>query len=116
MSGLTLGLISISVTVILLVLRIHIGVTMLVGGALCYLTVNHGDVSALLFTLNTLTYSRLSNYDLAVIPLFVLMGQFATHGGLSKSIFKCAAAFFGHWRDVWFITGHRCHHESCGDA
>lgn len=98
MSGLTLGLISLSATVILLVLRIHIGVTMLIGGAMCYLIVNHGDVSALLYTLNTLAYSRLSNYDLAVIPLFVLMGQFATHGGLSKAIFKCAAAFFGHWR------------------
>jgi len=28
----------------------------------------------------------------------MLMGQFATHGGLSKSLFRCAAAFLGHWR------------------
>ncbi|MFY9963425.1 TRAP transporter large permease, partial [Pseudomonas sp.] len=48
--------------------------------------------------LNSLAYSRLSNYDLAVIPLFVMMGQFATHGGLSRSIFRCAAAFIGHWK------------------
>jgi tripartite ATP-independent transporter DctM subunit len=52
----------------------------------------------LLFTLNHLAYARLSNYDLAVIPLFMLMGQFATHGGLSKSLFKFASAFMGHWR------------------
>lgn len=98
MSGLTLGLIALGVTMALLVMRAHIGVTMLAGGALCYWAINDGDFNALFFTLNNLAYSRLSNYDLAVIPLFVLMGQFATHGGLSKSIFRCAAAFVGHLR------------------
>jgi tripartite ATP-independent transporter DctM subunit len=28
----------------------------------------------------------------------MLMGQFATNGGLSKSLFRCAAAFIGHFR------------------
>ncbi|MGF6693252.1 TRAP transporter large permease [Pseudomonas sp. D(2018)] len=98
MSGLSLGLLALAATFTLLVLRVHIGLTMLVGGALCFLAVNDGDFSALLFSLNNLAWSRLSNYDLAVIPLFVLMGQFATHGGLSKAIFRCAAAFVGHLR------------------
>ncbi|MCY1341106.1 C4-dicarboxylate TRAP transporter large permease protein DctM [compost metagenome] len=98
MSGLSLGLLALAATFTLLVLRVHIGLTMMVGGALCFLAVNDGDLSALLFSLNNLAWSRLSNYDLAVIPLFVLMGQFATHGGLSKSIFRCAAAFVGHLR------------------
>ncbi|MFZ6045520.1 TRAP transporter large permease [Pseudomonas sp. CR3202] len=98
MSGLSLGLLALAATFTLLVLRMHIGLTMMVGGALCFLAVNDGDLSALLFSLNNLAWSRLSNYDLAVIPLFVLMGQFATHGGLSKAIFRCAAAFVGHLR------------------
>ncbi|WP_342244275.1 TRAP transporter large permease [Pseudomonas sp. OTU5201] len=98
MSGLSLGLLALAATFTLLVLRVHIGLTMLVGGTLCFLAVNDGDFSALLFSLNNLAWSRLSNYDLAVIPLFVLMGQFATHGGLSKAIFRCAAAFVGHLR------------------
>jgi tripartite ATP-independent transporter DctM subunit len=33
-----------------------------------------------------------------VIPLFLLMGQFATQGGLSRALFKSAAAFMGHIR------------------
>jgi tripartite ATP-independent transporter DctM subunit len=37
-------------------------------------------------------------YDLSVIPLFLLMGQFATQGGLSRDLFKAAAAFVGHIR------------------
>ncbi|MGG2396618.1 TRAP transporter large permease [Pseudomonas sp. SH1-B] len=98
MSGLVMGLLALGITTLLLVLRVHIGITMLVGGVACFWAVNEGDLSSLLFTLNNLTYSRLSNYDLAVIPLFVLMGQFATHGGLSRAIFRCAAAFIGHWR------------------
>ncbi|BAU74886.1 TRAP transporter large permease [Metapseudomonas furukawaii] len=98
MSGLGLGLLALAATFVLLVLRVHIGLTMMVGGALCFLAVNQGDGSALLFSLNNLAWSRLSNYDLAVIPLFVLMGQFATHGGLSRAIFRCAAAFVGHLR------------------
>ncbi|WAF87474.1 TRAP transporter large permease [Metapseudomonas otitidis] len=98
MSGLALGLIALAITMSLLLLRVHIGITMLVGGAACFWAVNDGDLSSLLFTLNDLAYSRLSNYDLAVIPLFVLMGQFATHGGLSRAIFHCASAFIGHWK------------------
>ena len=98
MSGLSLGLFALGATTILLVLRVHVGVTMLMGGALCYWLLNNGDLQALMFTLNNLAYSRLSNYDLAVIPLFILMGQFATHGGLSKQLFHCASVFFGHLR------------------
>jgi len=98
MGGMALGLMALGITLALLVLRVHIGVTMLVGGMACYWAVNAGDWRALLFTLNNLAYSRLSNYDLAVVPLFVLMGQFATHGGLSKIIFRCAAAWIGHLR------------------
>ncbi|APC19630.1 C4-dicarboxylate ABC transporter permease (plasmid) [Pseudomonas frederiksbergensis] len=98
MSGLVLGLIALGITMGLLLLRVHIGVTMLIGGAACFWALNDGDLSSLMFTLNSLAYSRLSNYDLAVIPLFVMMGQFATHGGLSRAIFRCAAAFIGHWR------------------
>lgn len=98
MSGMTIGLLIFGGLLVLLAMRIHVGTGMLIGGAAGFLAMNGGDSSSLLFTLNHLAYARLSNYDLAVIPLFMLMGQFATHGGLSKSLFKFAAAFMGHWR------------------
>ena len=98
MSGIQIGLLIFGGLLALLALRIHVGVGMLIGGSAGFLAMNAGDPSALLFTLNHLAYARLSNYDLAVIPLFMLMGQFATHGGLSKSLFRFAAAFLGHWR------------------
>lgn len=98
MSGMAIGLTVFAGLMVLLVVRIHVGVGMFFAGSAAFLAMNQGDFSALLFTLNNLAYARLSNYDLAVIPLFMLMGQFATHGGLSKALFRCAAAFIGHFR------------------
>ncbi|RAH36550.1 MULTISPECIES: TRAP transporter large permease [unclassified Halomonas] len=98
MSGLEIGAIVLAALMVMLGLRIHVGVGMLLAGVGCYLIVNEGDTNALLFTLNNLVYARFSSYDLAVIPLFVLMGQFAIHGGLSRALFRAAAAFIGHWR------------------
>jgi C4-dicarboxylate transporter, DctM subunit len=63
-----------------------------------YLFLTGGNLNALLNSLKNLAYARLSNYDLVVIPLFLLMGQFATHGGLSKALFRFVGAFMGHFR------------------
>ncbi|HYD68755.1 TRAP transporter large permease [Azospirillum sp.] len=98
MSGTAVGLAGFAGLLALLALRLHIGVAMALAGAGIYLVINGGNTLALLFTLNNLVYARFSNYDLAVIPLFLLMGQFATHGGLSRALFRAAGALIGHWR------------------
>ena len=98
MNGTELGLAAFGALLAMLVVRIHIGVAMFLAATGIYLVLNHGDLNALLFTLNNLVYARLSNYDLAVIPLFILMGQFATHGGLSKSLFHAAGTMIGHFK------------------
>jgi len=71
---------------------------MFIVGAAGYVYLTGGNVLALLNSLKNLAYARLSNYDLVVIPLFLLMGQFATHGGLSKALFRFVGAFLGHFR------------------
>ncbi|MEN9985323.1 MAG: hypothetical protein RI925_825 [Pseudomonadota bacterium] len=98
MSGTTVGLIGFAVLLAMLAVRVHIAVAMFLTGSGIYLVINAGMMDGLLYTLNNLVYARVSNYDLAVIPLFILMGQFATHGGLSKALFKAAGALIGHWR------------------
>jgi len=40
-------------------------------------------------------YGTFSNYSLTVIPLFVLMGQIAFHGGISRRLFNTAYAWLG---------------------
>jgi tripartite ATP-independent transporter DctM subunit len=44
----------------------------------------------------SLPYSTFSNYSLSVVPLFLLMGQFASMGGISHQLFNAAASWFGH--------------------
>lgn len=68
--------------------RIPIAVAMFAAGTAGYL-LQAGWLPYANF-LKTQTYSRFSNYDLSVIPLFLLMGQLATHGGLSRALFAFA--------------------------
>jgi C4-dicarboxylate transporter DctM subunit len=95
MSGVGVGFIIFAVMLTLMVLRVPIGIAMFIVGAGGYLYLT-GNPPALLNSLKNLGYARLSNYDLVVIPLFLLMGQFATHGGLSRGLFRFVSAFLGH--------------------
>ncbi len=100
MSGTTVGLIMFGILMVMLVLRVPIGISMFLVGAGGFIAMIGGDgaLPVLLNSLKNRVYARLSNYDLSVIPLFLLMGQFATNGGLSRALFSCANAFVGHWR------------------
>ena len=98
MSGIEVGFVIFGVMLALMVVRVPIGISMFVVGFGGYLYLTGGNLTALLNSLKNLAYARLSNYDLVVIPLFLLMGQFATHGGLSKALFRFVGAFIGHFR------------------
>ena len=98
MTGIQSGLVLFGILMVLLVVRVPIGVAMFMVGAGGYVAFTGGEWTPLLNSLKNLAYARLSNYDLVVIPLFLLMGQFATHGGLSRSLFRFVKAFMGHWR------------------
>ncbi|MEO8654597.1 MAG: TRAP transporter large permease [Ramlibacter sp.] len=98
MSGIQSGLALFGILMVLLLIGVPIGVAMFMVGAGGYVAFTGGQWTPLLNSLKNLAYARLSNYDLIVIPLFLLMGQFATHGGLSRSLFRFVSAFMGHWR------------------
>jgi C4-dicarboxylate transporter DctM subunit len=95
MSGIGVGFVVFGVMLALMVVRVPIGIAMFAVGAGGYVYLTDGNVLALLNSLKNLAYARLSNYDLVVIPLFLLMGQFATHGGLSRALFRFVSAFLG---------------------
>jgi tripartite ATP-independent transporter DctM subunit len=97
MTGIGVGSAMFAILLTLLVLRVPIGIAMFGVGAGGYLVLI-GDAKPLLNSLKNLAYARLSNYDLVVIPLFLLMGQFATHGGLSRALFRFVSAFMGHMK------------------
>ncbi|MCM2296710.1 TRAP transporter large permease [Rhodoferax sp.] len=98
MSGIAIGGIIFACLMVLLVLRVPIGIAMFTMGAAGYFYLTGGEALPILNFLKNLAYARLSNYDIVVIPLFLLMGQFATHGGLSSALFKFVEAFMGHMK------------------
>ncbi len=96
MSSVTIGFLVGGFTLVLLALRIHIGMAMLVGGSVGYIAVSGWD--PLMSYFKHLAYSRFSVYDLSVVPLFLLMGNIASYGGLSRRLFEATNAFMGHYR------------------
>ena len=96
MTGVQVGSLMFAIMLALMVVRVPIGIAMFTVGCGGYAYLTGGNVNALLSSLKNLAYARLSNYDLVVIPLFLLMGQFATHGGLSRALFRFVCAYMGH--------------------
>lgn len=72
-----------------------IALAMLVCGLGGTMLVTGGPI-VVLARLKTETYTTFSNYSLSIVPLFLLMGQFATIGGISTSLFKAAETWLGH--------------------
>ncbi len=97
MDALTLAAWSFPVLLLLIFLRLPIGLAMLIVGLVGSWQV-YGSAPPLLNQLKTLAYGQFSTHSLSIVPLFLLMGQFATLGGMSKALFKAAEAFLGHRR------------------
>ena len=80
----------------LIVARVPIGAAMFIAGAVGFWALV--DYEPLMSHLRGAVWARFSNYDLSVIPLFVLMGHFAAEAGFSRALFRAAHAFVGHLR------------------
>jgi C4-dicarboxylate transporter DctM subunit len=96
MSGDTVTIIGFVVLFVLMLLRVPVGMAMgLVGvGGFAYIV---GGAPALKNVGHT-TARTVTDYNFAVIPLFLLMGSFATTSGMSRELFRAANAFLGHLR------------------
>ena len=74
-------------------IRVPIAISMFCAGAIGYIT--QSGWAPFASFINSQAFARFAGYDLSVIPLFILMGNFATHGGISKSLFAFAATVMG---------------------
>jgi len=92
-----IGLTSFPVLLMLIFLRVPIGLSMfLVGMFGLYLVT--GGWNMALSRLKSETYTTFSSYSLSIVPMFLLMGHFATLGGMSTALFKAAESWLGHRR------------------
>jgi C4-dicarboxylate transporter, DctM subunit len=79
---------------VLIALHIPIGVAMAIAGVVGFALLSGWSPAVALLASGPV--SVLSNMDLAVIPLFLLMGSFAGVSGLSADIYRLAYAMIGH--------------------
>lgn len=84
------------VMLLLIAIRVPIAYSMIVVG-LGGIAILSGP-QIIMSQLKDLAYSQFSIYDLSVVPMFVLMGNFATRIGLSRDLFNAANAWLGQLR------------------
>jgi C4-dicarboxylate transporter DctM subunit len=80
----------------LMAVRVPIGVSMGVAGVLGFGLLS--GPKAALNLLSNVPLSVVTDYNLSVIPMFILMGAFASHSGMSTELFTAGRVWLGHRR------------------
>jgi C4-dicarboxylate transporter DctM subunit len=97
MNPLLIGLLGLMLLMTLLLLRMPIGLSMALTGFLGFSILS--TFKAGFSMLGLVTYQTASNYTLTVIPLFILMGQFACHSRMGADLYQ------GIYRWIGFLPG-----------
>ncbi|MEM9787780.1 MAG: TRAP transporter large permease [Pseudomonadota bacterium] len=95
MSDLALGYLSFPVLLLLIFLRAPIGLAMLLCG-IGGLWLATDGTTVFMARLKSEVFTTFSSYNLSIIPMFLLMGQFATLSGMSQALFNAAQSWLGH--------------------
>jgi tripartite ATP-independent transporter DctM subunit len=96
MDSFTTGIVGLVALLALIAIRVPIAYTMILVGAVG--TSLLSGPAILLNQLKDLAYSQFANYDLSVLPMFILMGGLATRCGLSRDLFRAGNAWLGRFR------------------
>jgi len=81
---------------IIMFLRVPIGIAMMISGVIGYSIID--DFSTLTYYMKGSSFAQMASHSLAVIPLFLFMGNLAARSGISRSLFVGVNAFIGHRR------------------
>ncbi len=95
MSDQLIGILSFPLLLGMIFLRVPIGLSMFLTGLIGLILVTDGT-QVPFGRLKSETFTTFSSYSLSIIPMFLLMGQFATLGGMSQALFKAAESWLGH--------------------
>jgi tripartite ATP-independent transporter DctM subunit len=96
MEGPALGALGFGAVIVLIFLRVPVAIAMGLVGTVGFAWTN--GLQSLGFVLGKTAFDMVFPYDLSIVPLFIMMGVFAAHAGLSKSLYSFVAAFVGRMR------------------
>ena len=90
-----LGLLSFPLLLLLVSIRVPLAAAMFIVGLFGTWLIA-GNARMMDSQLKTFTYRNFVDYSLSIIPLFLLMSEFAARGGMSTALFRAAEAWLGH--------------------
>lgn len=102
MSDAFLGLVGFVAALGLIALGMPVAIAMGTVGVIGYWWLNGWMGAA--YILGSSPFESIFPYSFSVIPLFVMMGVFASHAGLSRSLFNAINSFIGHRRGGLAVT------------
>ena len=102
MSDPALGLLGFASALALIALGMPVAIAMGIIGVLGFWWLNGWMGTA--YILGSSPFESIFPYSFSVIPLFVMMGVFASHAGLSRSLFNVINSFIGHRRGGLAVT------------
>ena len=94
MDDITVGIISLFLLMALFLTGLELAFAMAIVGVAGYAYIVSPNAAMNLMANDVV--NSLESYGLTVIPLFVLMGQIAFHGGLARRLYDSAHKFLGH--------------------
>lgn len=96
MSGAAAGALGFVAVIVLIMARVPVAIAMGAVGAVGLGLLN--GWASVSFVLGRAPFESVFPVGLSVVPLFVMMGAFASYGGLSRALYGASTAFFGHLR------------------
>jgi len=96
MSTEAVAIIGFVVLFVLMLLRVPVGMAMGLVGVSGFAYLNGGGPA--LKIVGHTSMRTVTDWNFAVIPMFLLMGSFATTSGMSRELFRAGNAFLGHLR------------------
>jgi len=89
------GILALAGLFLMIFLRVPVGIALGIAGVLGYWSLSGLD--ATLALMGSIPFEIGYNYDLSIIALFVLMGNFAMVSGMSRDLYDMARSLVGHW-------------------
>ena len=96
MTPMMVGVLGFVALFVLLAVRMPIGLAMMLVGAVGISVLN--SPTAAMNVMGSFPYSYSAVFSLSVIPLFVMMGAFATVSGMGQDLYRTAYSWVGHRR------------------
>lgn len=93
MNATILGIVGVLVLIGMIFLGTNIGFAMAAVGFVGFALFT--DIPTAFSLFRTVPFTNAASYSLSVIPLFILMGQFAHHSGISHGLFDACERFLG---------------------